>query len=219
MSLVVATEPTSLVAVEDQCLRVEMWAESATSIPELRDAGNKLAAISEYLELTSTEGRARVAAAQRRIEVRIGQLLGPAEHGGDRGNQHTGGKSVASDLPDDLTPNQRSDFRRMASDPDEVEAQIAASTDDAPASRRKVTEAIKNKSEHTKPRRSPLPEQADRAGWEFRRAVERLERIYADDRFAANREQVAAVLRGHLTYATEVLPDLLSGLDTSPTED
>lgn len=81
MSLIVATEPTSLVAVEDQCLRVEMWAESATSIPELRDAGNKLAAISEYLELTSTEGRARVAAAQRRIEVRIGQLLGPTEPG------------------------------------------------------------------------------------------------------------------------------------------
>lgn len=215
MSLVVATEPTSLVAVEDQCLRVETWAESATSIPELRDAGNKLAAISEYLELTSTEGRARVAAAQRRIEVRIGQLLGPAKTDHDR----SAGATSFTDEVGDLTPNQRSDFRRMASDPDEVEAQIAASTDDAPASRRKVTEAIKNKNETAKPRRSPLHEQADRAGWEFRRAVERLERIYADDRFAANREQVAAVLRGHLTYATEVVPDLLRGLDTSPTED
>lgn len=209
MSLVVATEPTSLVAVEDQCLRVEMWAESATSIPELRDAGNKLAAIAEYLDLTSTEGRARVAAAQRRIEVRIGQLIGPAT---------VGAHSSASEGAD-LTANQRSDFRRMASDPDEVEAQIAASTDEAPASRRKVTEAIKNKNAPAVPRRSPLPEQAGRAGWEFRRAVERLERIYADDRFAANREQVAASLRGHLTYATEVMPDLLRGLDTSPTED
>jgi len=210
VSLVVATEPTSLVAVEDQCARVEMWAETTTSIPELRDAGNKLAAISEYLELTSTEGRSRVAAAQRRIEVRIGHLLGPATTG-----RPAAGTSVATDL----SPDQRSDFRRMASDPDEVEAQIAASTDDAPASRRKVTEAIKSKNAPAAPRRSPLPEQADRAGWEFRRAVERLERIYADDRFAANREQVAAVLRGHLTYATEVMPDLLSGLDTSPTED
>lgn len=213
MSLVVATEPTSLVAVEDQCLRVETWAESATSIPELRDAGNKLAAISEYLELTSTEGRARVAAAQRRIEVRIGQLL-PSEQG-----RRTDRELPHRDEEVPLSPQQKADFRRMASDPDEVEAQIAASTDDAPASRRKVTEAIKNKNAPATPRRSPLPEQADRAGWEFRRAVERLERIYADDRFAANREQVAASLRVHLAYATEVLPDLLSGLDTSPTED
>lgn len=215
MSLVVATEPTSLVAVEDQCLRVEMWAESATSIPELRDAGNKLAAISEYLELTSTEGRSRVAAAQRRIEVRIGQLIGPAPAPSESKRTDLD----PSSMKDGLSRNQRSDFRRMASDPDEVEAQIAASTDDAPASRRKVTEAIKNKNAPAAPRRSPLPEQADRAGWEFRRAVERLERIYADDRFAANREQVAASLRGHLTYATEVMPDLLRGLDASPTED
>lgn len=107
----------------------------------------------------------------------------------------------------------------MAEDPGTVEDVIAASTDEAPASRRKVTEAIKNKNAPAAPRRSPLPEQADRAGWEFRRAVERLERIYADDRFAANREQVAASLRGHLTYATEVMPDLLRGLDASPTED
>lgn len=217
MSLVVASQPTSLEAVEDQCLMVESWAESCDSIPQLRDASNKLAAISEYLELTSTEGRARVAAAQRRLEVRIGQLLGPASNGGDRkSDQFDRGRTDR----DDLTKDQRSAFRQMAADPETVEDVIATSTDDEPASRRKVTEAIKaNKTEPTKPRRTSLPDAAQRAGWEFRRAVERLERIAADDRFPTHREQVAAALRGHLTYATEVLHDLLVALDTDPQED
>lgn len=70
-----------------------------------------------------------------------------------------------------------------------------------------------------KPRRSSLIDAAERAGWEFRKAVERIERVAADDRFAANREQVAATLRGHLSYAVEVCQDLLDGFDTSPTED
>lgn len=71
----------------------------------------------------------------------------------------------------------------------------------------------------SKPRRTPLPDQAERAGWEFRRAIERIERVLADGRFPANREQVAAQLRGHLTYAESVMPDLLGALDTDPTED
>lgn len=64
-----------------------------------------------------------------------------------------------------------------------------------------------------KPKRSPLPDVAQRAGWEFRKSVERLERIAADDRFASNKEQVAAHLRGHLSYALEVCQDLLDQLD------
>lgn len=146
MALVLATEPSSLVAVEDQCVSVETWAELVTSIPDLRDASNKLAAISEYLELTSTEGRARVAAAQRRIEVRIGTLLGPAQPGNPTGaNQHGGTSSATEVPPDGLSADQRSEFRRMAENPEAVEETIAASTDEAPASRRKVTQAIKRK--------------------------------------------------------------------------
>lgn len=216
MSLVVASQPSSLEAVEDQCLMVETWAESCDSIPQLRDAINKLAAISEYLELTATEGRARVEASKRRLEVRIGHLLGPASNGGDRkSDQFDRGRTDR----DDLTKDQRSAFRAMAADPETVEDVIAASTDDNPASRRQVTEAIKaNKPEPTKPRRTSLPDTAQRAGWEFRRCVERLERIAADDRFPNHREQVAAALSGHLTYATEVLHDLLVALDTDPQE-
>lgn len=72
-------EPTSLVAVTDQCMAIETWAAQCDSIPELKDWKNKLAAVDEYLARTSTEGRARVAATMRRLEVRIGELLGPPE--------------------------------------------------------------------------------------------------------------------------------------------
>lgn len=60
MSLVVAAEPTSLVAVEDQCAAIEAWAEACTSIAELRDAGNKLSAIDKYLELREIASAAGV---------------------------------------------------------------------------------------------------------------------------------------------------------------
>ncbi len=66
-----------------------------------------------------------------------------------------------------------------------------------------------------KPRRSSLTDAAEQAGWKFRKAVESLEAIAADDRFAANKQQVAAYLRGHLSYAIEVCQDLVAQLDQS----
>jgi hypothetical protein len=81
-----------------------------------------------YLERTSTEGRARTAAAMRRLEVRIGQLLGPAEVGA---NQHSG----APHRDEGLHDQQRSDFRRMAEHEDVVEEVIAGSTDEEAAKR------------------------------------------------------------------------------------
>ena len=63
------------------------------------------------------------------------------------------------------------------------------------------------------PRRRPITDAARDGGFELRKAIERLERISADDRFAANKEQVAAHLRGHLTNAVEVCQDLLDRIN------
>jgi hypothetical protein len=68
-----------------------------------------------------------------------------------------------------------------------------------------------------KPKRSPLGDTARTAGWEFRKAVERLERLADDDRFAANREQVATHLRNHLLYAIETCQTLLDQLNPGET--
>jgi len=135
--------PMSVAAVEQRCSSIELWAASCDSIPELRDAGAKLAAIGEYLARSSSDGRAMVAATQRRLEVRIGVLLGPATRDHDR---TPGAKSLANDIGpsgDGLTPNERHAFRLLASDPDAVEEAIADSTDDEPASRRSVLSVIR----------------------------------------------------------------------------
>lgn len=159
MSLV-ATEPASLVAVHDQCAAIEAWAETCDSVPELQDATNRLAAIDEYLSRTSTEGRSRVAAAMRRLETRIGALIPPMsrqEAGARRGPRHD------EDLK--LTDEAKAHFRQMAEHPEVVEQVIAESTDDRPASRRSVTERIKDaKKAHPvneKPRNMPLAERSE----------------------------------------------------------
>lgn len=58
------------------------------------------------------------------------------------------------------------------------------------------------------PRRRPLTDQAMQAGWELRKAVERIERILADDRLAANKDQVQIHLRAPLDHAADVCSDL-----------
>lgn len=197
-------EPTSLVAVHDQCAAVEAWAGRCESIAELRDASNKLAAIDEYLARTSSEGRARVAAAQRRLEVRVGELLGPTTPGARTDRE----PSIAIE-GSSLTKDERHAFRAMAEHPDVVEDVIADSTDEQPASRRKVTRAI---AEH-KPapaRRPPLAPQLDTAGWNLRRAADRLTHLAGDDRYAHQSEQVAAQLRSHLSHVIEACQDLMN---------
>jgi ParB-like chromosome segregation protein Spo0J len=57
--------------------------------------------------------------------------------------------------------------------------------------------------------RQPLPEQAKQVAWALRKDVEKIEKVFADDRFGENKERVAAHMRGHLTYAVETLGSLL----------
>ena len=61
-------------------------------------------------------------------------------------------------------------------------------------------------------RRRPLGEQARDAGWEIRRAAERVARIVGDDRLSTNRQQVYAMLRAHLVFVTETVTAALSQL-------
>lgn len=63
------------------------------------------------------------------------------------------------------------------------------------------------------PKRSPLTDSARNAGWDLRKAAERLTRIADDDRFGANKEQVATHLRSHLQFAIEVCQDVLDRID------
>ena len=114
---------------------VERWAASCDSVAELREASNRLAAVDEYLNRTSIEGRGRLAVALRRLEVRIGEVLGKAPSAG----RPSGGNLVHGQ---DLSDRQRHDFRNMAEHADLVEALTEQSTDASPLSRRQVLQAI-----------------------------------------------------------------------------
>jgi len=61
-------------------------------------------------------------------------------------------------------------------------------------------------------RRQALPEAATDAGWKLRKAVERAERIVADDRLPAHRAKVAVQLVGHLQYAADACARMVSRL-------
>lgn len=63
-----------------------------------------------------------------------------------------------------------------------------------------------------KPKRGPLVLDASKAGPQLRKLAERLVRIREDDRFRANRPQIAAALIGDLDYTIKVCNDIRSQL-------
>lgn len=67
--------------------------------------------------------------------------------------------------------------------------------------------------EPAKPRRRPITDRANEAGWELRKTTEKIQRIYEDDRFSSNKEQVATYLRGHLQNTVKVCQDLLDQIN------
>ena len=83
----------------------------------------------------------------------------------------------------------------------------------AKSSRARYVEKNKDKVLLQRRPRRPLPDFAKDSGWKLRRDVERLERIFADDRFSAYEAQVAASVRGHLEYAAQVCQDLLGQIN------
>lgn len=66
--------------------------------------------------------------------------------------------------------------------------------------------------------RRPLTEYAKDTGWQLRKDVEKLERIFADDRYSYNKQQVATHLRGHLQYAVQVCQDLLDRIGNAESQ-
>jgi hypothetical protein len=106
-ALLAIPEPQSvdLERAHNLAQQITEWAGTTESIPELEDARARVAAIEVYIRKRDTQAAAALAAADRRLEVRIGELLGAAKPGPPE-------SSLASE--DSLTPNQRNQFRQMA---------------------------------------------------------------------------------------------------------
>lgn len=102
-----------------------------------------------YVRETSKNGIAKVEGVKRKVERRIGQLIGPAEHGGSRAK----GQVKVNAPIGGLKRHDREDFRKMAAHSGVVDATIDTSNDDSPPTRNKVLAAI----EAQEPDRPPKP--------------------------------------------------------------
>lgn len=74
----------------------------------------------------------------------------------------------------------------------------------------------------TKPpakKRQPITKASKEAALKLRREIEKLERLFADDRLPQNAEQVATLTRSHLTYTMQTCQDLLNQLDKELTSE
>lgn len=63
------------------------------------------------------------------------------------------------------------------------------------------------------PRRRAITEQARDLGWDIRKQAEKVERLFQDDRFNRNKEEMAPHLRSHLEYVIRVCQDSLDHLN------
>lgn len=199
---IVIPEPTAALdyPVASVCADIVMWAKTVDDIAAIKQAKVKLEAIDLYLERTSVTGRAEVAATMRRLEVRIGVLLGDAQIGGDRRSDQ-----VHRDVPD-LSRQERHDFRRMAAQPDLVEEIIARSTDAKPASRRQVLGEIEARTfkedlaEQATWAKSLLPENHDptegRRRQEIQGAIGEISRVIRELLEIATPDEVRWALKG-----------------------
>lgn len=77
-ALLAIPEPQSvdLERAHNLAQQITEWAGTTESIPELEDARARVAAIEVYIRKRDAQAAAALAAADRRLEVRIGELLG-----------------------------------------------------------------------------------------------------------------------------------------------
>ena len=137
MSGLAIPQPSQLVDVLNLCQSVEAQLPHVDDVAALKDAAAKMRAIDQYVALTSTEGRQAIAATVRRIEIRVGEVIGQAAIG------RPSGETLVTTNVSELDARERHDFRQMAAHPDIVEAEIARGTDERPTSRRQVMLAIR----------------------------------------------------------------------------
>lgn len=67
--------------------------------------------------------------------------------------------------------------------------------------------------EPKKPNRRALTDTAGDAGWNLRKAMEKVERIREDDRYSRNKKEVAELMRGHLMYVIETCQGFLDDIN------
>jgi len=131
-------------------------------------------------------------------------------------NRDLAGDSFESPEPTPIIGTDGKTYEPRSSRPDMISDRQLAELNAGPAKPPITAEeldALKPKKvEPVKPRRRPITDQAEDAGWEIRKAADRVARILDDDRVERNEEQVARVLRGHLLFVQNTVATALERL-------
>lgn len=122
------------------CESVELRLPYIDDTSALMDGRAKLLAIEKYLAMTSKVGNARIEATARRIEMRVGDVLGDSPHGGDRRSDQVSNVRLDRSMP----RNSLHRLRMLAAHRDIVERVIADSDDTKPPSQNKALQAIRD---------------------------------------------------------------------------
>lgn len=131
--------PQEVTSARELCESIELALPNVDDPVALLEGRAKLLAVESYLARTTKVGKARMEATARRIEMRVGEVLGEALPNG--GNSRNG--SPVGDPLVNLRKQEVNKLRLLAAHRDITERVIANADDTAPASRRKVLEAIR----------------------------------------------------------------------------
>lgn len=200
-------------------LALALEATAVDIVRSIKAEASVMAELSRQVNV-SKEVQADAAEMVRRAEWALGKAVKAGQARGEvnaRGGDKT--KLPAGSLPvnDFVKPGrEHHDISTMASvEADDFEAALTEARAEGNVSRANVVRKVKERG-GDKPRqapRRPLTDAANDAAWNLRKAVEKAERIVADDRLAANKEQVTLAMRGHLLYAIEACQRLNDQLE------
>lgn len=122
------------------CDQLEIALPLVDDPAEALEARSRLNAVAAYMASRTKDGKARIAATKLRIEIRVGELLGDPEHGGDRHSDSF--KSLATDL--NIKKQEAHELRLLAAHKAVAERVIANSDDTHPPSRTKALASIRD---------------------------------------------------------------------------
>lgn len=135
--------------VESWCGQIEQIVAEESDVRHITDLRDRFMPFSAAFQKASKKGSATLAATERRIETRIGELIIAAREAGDLakhgqiGNGRVDVQGCTSTLGDlGLTRRDAAEFVTMAEEPEAVAEAIEESTDAKPATRNAVRKKV-----------------------------------------------------------------------------
>ena len=228
-------DPSSSVAVTSYLEQARQWLATAveqTGPEQIARAKAEIATAAEAAKQLNLSREIQDDAVEmvRRAEyalgksIRKGQSEGSVAHHGGARRSTTGTPTLKS--PSEFATKQelsgaghgQPGIYALADDvePEQFDAAIDAAKAEGNLSRANVARKAREITGKTRkaPRR-PINETARDAGLDLQNAVERISRVLDDDRFTREAEQVAPLLRNHLTTAIETLTGLLDRIESN----